>query len=109
MIYLLQFILDLGILTFVGTLSSNFLFQTLRPDWDRRKHILWSSIATPAGGWLMVTSLVCFEAIYGGYSGGFYSEMLLYVVAVTILAPFLVALFGIPASLLILKYTNWKK
>jgi len=106
MIGLLESFLGIGILMFFGTLGSNFLFQTLKPDWDRRKHILWSSMAAPSGLWLLVTSVLCFEAISGE---GFYPEIFIAVVVLAILAPFLGALFGIPTSLLVLKYTNWKK
>lgn len=106
MVGLLESILGIGILMFFGTLGSNFLFQTLRPDWDRRKHILWSSIAAPLGLWLLVTSVLFFEAIS---SGGFDVDMLIPIVVLAILAPFIGALFGIPTSLLVLKYTNWKK
>lgn len=106
MIGLLESILGIGILMFFGTLGSNFMFQTLRPDWDRRKHILWSSMAAPLGLWLLVTSVMCFEAISGG---GFHVEFLIVVVVLAIVAPFIGALFGIPTSLLVLKYTSWKK
>ncbi|MEH6791295.1 hypothetical protein [Parasphingorhabdus sp.] len=106
MMGLLESIIGVGILMLFGTLGANFLFQTLRPDWDRRKHILWSSMVAPLGLWLLVTFVLGFEAISGG---GFYPETIIPIVVLAILGPFTGALFGIPTSLLVLKYTNWKK
>ncbi len=106
MIGWLQSIIGIGCLMFLGTLGSNFLFQTVKPDWDRRKHVLWSSMAPPIGLWLLVTSVMSFEALSWS---GFNPEILITVVVLAILTPFIGALFGIPTSWLLLKFTGWKK
>ncbi|MEP4944261.1 MAG: hypothetical protein ABJT35_07820 [Parasphingorhabdus sp.] len=97
--------LTTAIMLFIGTVGSNFLMQTLRPNWNRRKHILWSSMLPPFGIWLLVTSVLLFSGAMDG-EGGF--EFFVPVIVLAITLPFVGGLIGIPTSWFILKQTKWK-
>ena len=102
---MLSSLFGLGIFLVIGTVASNFLFHTLRPDWSRKKHVICSSMLPSFGLWLLVTMVLGFTVLPGN---GVELEFLVPAVVLAILLPFLGALIGIPTSWMILKQMNWK-
>ncbi len=102
----LSSLIPIVVMFFLGTAGANFLVQTIRPNWSRRKHILWSSMLPPLGLWLLVNFVVVISGSADGIDG---FEVLIPLIASAIMFPFVGALIGIPTSWLILKQMNWKK
>lgn len=99
-------LVGIGLFLVIGTVAANFLFHTLRPDWHRKKHILYCSMAPAFGLWLLVTVVLTISILP---ESGFVFEYIVPIIVLAILLPFLGALIGIPTTWLILKQTNWNK
>ncbi|WP_430429109.1 hypothetical protein [Parasphingorhabdus sp.] len=98
--------IGVGLFLIIGTVAANFLFQTLRPGWNRKKHILYCSMAPAFGLWLLVTVVLTISVLP---ESDFVFEYIVPIITLAILLPFLGALIGIPTTWLILKQMNWKK
>ena len=99
---ILSTLFSLGIFQVIGTVASNFLFQTLCPEWSRKKHVIISSMLPAFALWLLVLTVLTL-------SGELYSETFIAIIVLAIILPFIGALVGIPTSWMIMKQMSWKQ